>query len=105
MDNSCRLEINSLDGTKVLLDNISVETTIEDVFRIVDTKVEQNTNDANDNPSQRFKLMAVVNGRLVPMKWADRNRKLSDLGLQSNHQHSYRIEVCLAWSELKKVLT
>jgi len=93
---SCQLEVKSLDGNKVLFQDVSVsDTTIEDVFAMVQQKVE-------DDPDREWKLMAVVDGRLVPLRWAERDRKLSDLGLHGEEQ--YRVEVCLAWADLKKVL-
>lgn len=92
----CQLEVNSLDGRKVIFEQISAtDTSIEDVFGMVQTVEE---------PGSQWKLMAVVSGRLVPLHWAERDRKLSDVGLQGNDER-YRIEVCLAWAELKKVLT
>lgn len=91
---TCTLEIKTLNGDKVLVDDIDLDTaTIADVFAHVQ-KVE--------DPESEWKLMAVVNGRLVPLRWAERERKLSELKFQASLQ--YRIEVCLAWSELKKVL-
>ena len=91
---TCCLEINTLAGRKVLFDNVSVnDTSIENVFAMVKSA---------EDPDTQWKLMVVVKGKLVPMHWAERDRKLSELGIQEDEM--YRVEVCLAWSELKKVL-
>ena len=93
-NNRCTLEIKSLDGEITLIHNVSVhETRIADVFEIV-RDIEQ--------PGREFKLMGVVNGRLVSMKIHENDRTLAGLGFQPDG--NYRIEVCLAWHELKKVL-
>ena len=92
---TCAIQVNRLDGEKFLFDDIHLPTaTIQDVFDRVAT-VEPDTT--------RWNLMAVIRNRLVPMRRTQKERKLVDLGMEENQQ--YRIEVCLAWSELKKCLT
>ena len=101
--NYCRLEIKSLDDRKVILGDdrklSASRTTIENVFDMVKTIEEAGS---------QWKLMAVVNGRLVPLRWSERERTLADVGMVDSQDNDdatpYRIEVCLAWSELKKVL-
>ena len=91
---TCKLEINSLSGEKTIVDDVSVmERCVGDVFDMVEEM---------ERPGTEFKLMAVVLGKLVPMRATERERALGDLGFQGNQQ--YRIEVCLSWRELKKVL-
>lgn len=91
---SCQLEIKALDSRKVMLDAVSVEdTTVENVFRLIDQNVEPS--------GTPYKLLAVVNDRLRPLRWAEKERKLAAMGFQPDN--TYRVEVCLAWSELKKV--
>jgi hypothetical protein len=91
---TCKLEINSLNGEKTIIDNVSVTgTCIGDVYDMVQDIEE---------PAREFRLMAVLNGRLVPMRHGERERTLFALGFQGNEQ--YRIEVCMAWHELKTVL-
>ena len=93
-DNVCSLEIRLLNGDKVLVESVDLGTaTVGRVFDEV-SKLE--------DPESEWKLMAVVEGRLVPLRGTEKKRKLSDLKFQAKVQ--YRIEVCLAWSELKKVL-
>ena len=93
-DNHCSLEIRTLNGDKTIVENIDLGTaTVGHVFDEV-TKVE--------DPESEWKLMAVVEGRLVPLRGTEKERRLRDLKFQAKVQ--YRIEVCLAWSELKKVL-
>jgi hypothetical protein len=93
---TCKLEINNLSGEKTIVEDVSVtERCIGDVFDMV-------VNMEMEPPGQEFKLMAVINGRLVPMRATEQERLLADLGFQGNQQ--YRIEVCLSWRELKKVL-
>ena len=88
----CTLEVKALDGNKHLFKSVPLEQTFEHVFSLV-KRVEGDT---------EFKLLAVVNDKLKPVRWAEKERTLDSLGLQQDK--AYRIEVCLAWSELKKVL-
>ena len=91
---SVRLEVKSLNSEKVLFDNVQLgNATVEDIIRLVETIEE---------PGSQWRLMAVVNDRLVPLRWTEKRRKLVDLGMQD--EGKYRVEVCLAWAELKKVL-
>ena len=99
MSTTCRLEVNTLAGRKVLFEHVAVnDASIENVFEMVKSV---------EDPETQWKLMVVVKGRLVPMHWADKDRKLHELGIQGNGEDDapYRVEVCLAWNELKKVLT
>lgn len=100
----CRLEIKSLDGRKVVLGDdrtiSAATTTTGDVFGMV--------KEIEDEGSE-WKLMAVIKGRLVPLRWAEREKTLTEVGMEDSSDVDeppapYRIEVCLAWSELKKVL-
>ncbi len=92
---TCELEVNTLESRKVLFEYVSVEeTSIEDVFEMVKSV---------EGAGSQWKLMVVVKGRLLPMHWSEKDRSLHELGLDGNQR--YRVEVCLAWSELKKVLT
>ena len=88
------LEVKNLNSEKVLFDNVQLcDATVEDVFRLVETI---------EGSESQWRLMAVVNDRLVPLRWTEKRRKLVDLGMEDEGQ--YRVEVCLAWAELKKVL-
>mmetsp|Transcript_17809 Transcript_17809/g.38778 ORF Transcript_17809/g.38778 Transcript_17809/m.38778 type:complete len:114 (+) Transcript_17809:36-377(+) len=97
----CSLEIKTLTGEKVLVEHVDLETaTIGDVFALVRQAQQHQQDELGD---MEWKLMAVVPGRgLVPLRSTEQHRPLAELRFQPQTQH--RIEVCLAWSELKKVL-
>lgn len=83
-DSYCQLEIKSLNGTKTLLEDVSVDSTIAALYERVNVLERQ---------SSKWKLAIVVHASLRTLKWAEGESPLRDFGVQADQQ--YRVEVIL----------
>eukprot|EP00934_Nitzschia_sp_Nitz4_P003298 Nitzschia sp. Nitz4//scaffold101_size76361//69091//69399//NITZ4_005616-RA/size76361-processed-gene-0.134-mRNA-1//1//CDS//3329532200//3288//frame0 len=86
MSNVCQLEVKTLKGDKHILSDIAFETTtIEELYRIV--------HDYETAPDGKWKLLVIVKGSMKTLKWAERDRRLVEFGVEAGQQ--YRLEVVL----------
>jgi len=90
---TCQLEIKTLEGAKILLENIPLDWTIEDLYGRVHNKMEASSSSSSRTPEGKWKLAIVVSQSLRTLKWSERERPLRDFGVQPDAQ--YRVEVIL----------
>ena len=81
---TCQLEVKTLKGKTVLLDDIALDTSIEALYRRV--------HDVETTPDGKWKLM-IITSSLRTLKWGEKERVLSEFGVQA--EGSYRVEVVL----------
>jgi hypothetical protein len=85
MPDTCRLEIKTLKGQKIILENMAIDTTIESLYFQV--------RNIETTPNGKWKLLVIVEGSLKTLKWSENERLLNEFGVVRNKQ--YRIEVVL----------
>lgn len=82
---SCALEIKTLKGEFSVVENISIETTVEDLYNQV-AKVET-------TPDGKWKLMIIVRSPRTLKPIQDKDKQLKEYGAEDGS--CYRVEVIL----------
>uniref|UniRef100_A0A7S1D658 Ubiquitin-like domain-containing protein n=1 Tax=Cyclophora tenuis TaxID=216820 RepID=A0A7S1D658_CYCTE len=86
MEGLCQLEIKTLNGRKILLDDVPLTETIEDLYKRVD--------EVETTPTEKWKLMVVTpGGSIRTLKWADKAKQICEYGVTESLK--YRVEVVL----------
>jgi len=85
MSGTCKLEIKTLKGEKVILEDVAIDSSVESLYAIV--------SDIETTPNGKWKLIVVVKGSLKTLKLGEKERRLKDFGVLPSEQ--YRIEVVL----------
>ena len=83
----CQLEIKTLKGEKIVVSNVSVTETIEDLYKRVDQ--------VESTPKGKWKIMVVTpTGSVRTLKWDNKDDQLCNYGVKESSLQ-YRIEVVL----------
>lgn len=82
---ACTLEIKTLKGKKELLEDISLDSTVGDLYTAV-TKIE-------DTPDGKWKLMLIAKSPRTLKPIQDEAKQLKEYGVVEGRQ--YRVEVIL----------
>jgi hypothetical protein len=84
MSNSCNLEVKMLKGQKVILEDISLNETVAELYdRVAEFE---------NTPDGKWKMMLITKS-VRTLRKSDSEKKLSDYGAEAGQQ--YRVEVIL----------